>query len=200
MENENIMPCSTASFDDKERFITRKKKRRIVLWTNNESKELLQLYYENIGQIGPFAIFKNKTCMWEFISNEISKKYGTFRSPLQCEYRYKNMLKRRNAAKKNNKRSGSEKCDINFEEEFELINSIDDSMEPDVCFGIGQHTIKKRKIDALSSEEEIERKVQKSPNVLAVLRDIQNEKEKEKERRHKKKIEILRELFSRNNK
>jgi len=42
--------------------------------------------------------------------------------------------------------------------------------------------------------------VQKSPNVLAVLRDIQNEKEKEKERRHKEKIEILRELFSRNNK
>lgn len=68
----------------------------------------------------------------------------------------KNMLKRRNAAKKNNKRSGSEKCDIDFEEEFELINSIDDSMEPDICFGIyvGQHTIKKRKIDALSSEEE----------------------------------------------
>lgn len=197
------MPCSTASFDDKEKFLTMKEEKEThrILWTNNESKELLQLYYENIGQIGPFTTFKNKKCMWEFISNEISKKYGTFRSPLQCEYRYKNMLKRRNTAKKNNKRSGSEKCDIDFEEEFELINSIDDSMEPDVCFGIGQHTIKKRKIDALSSEEEeIERKVQKSPNVLAVIRDIQNEKEKEKERRHKEKIEVLRELFSRNNK
>lgn len=196
------MPCSIASFKNKKKFVTIKEENEShgVLWTNDESKELLQLYYENIGQIGPFSTFKNKKCMWEFISNEVSKKCGTFRSPLQCEYRYKNILKRRNTAKKNNKRSGSEKCNIDFEEEFELINSIDDSIEPDICFGIGQHTIKKRKIDTLSSEEEVERKVQKSPNILTVLQDIQDEKERQKERRHKEKLEVLRELFSTNNK
>lgn len=193
------MPCSTSSFKNKETLklpMREQNNSHAVLWPNNESKELLQLYYENIGQIGPFSKFKNKKCMWEFISNQISKKCNTFRSPLQCEYRYKNMLKKRNTAQKNNKSSGNEKCDIDFEEEFELINSIDDSIEPDVCFGIGQYDIKKRKIDTLSSEEEVERKVQKSPNILTVLRDIQNEKEREKERRHKEKMEIFRELFS----
>lgn len=84
-----------------------------------------------------------------------------------------------------------------FEEKFELISSIDDNLEPEVCFGIGQHTVKKRKLDT-SDSEEIVRKGQNSPNIFAVLRDIQNEKEKQKERRHKEKIEVLRELFSSN--
>jgi len=138
--------------------------------------------------------------MWEFISNEISKKFGNLRSPLQCEYRYKNLLRRKNTARKNNKKSGNEKCDIDFEDEFKLISNIDDSIEPDICFSISQYTIKKRKIDVSSCEEEIETKNQKSPNIFAVLREINNEKRKQKERRHKEKIQVLRELFSTNNK
>jgi len=194
IENESIMPCNTAS----DKVINKKDDSHGILWTDTESKELLQLYYENIGQVGPFTTFKNKKCMWEYISKEITTKCGIFRSPVQCECRYKNMLKKRNAAKKNNKRSGNEKCNIDFEDEFELISSIDDSIEPDICFGIGQHTIKKRKISTSNSDEEVEKKVKKSPNIFAVLRDIQDEKEKQKERRHKEKIEVLRELFSKN--
>ena len=190
------MPCSSASLNNKEKCNRDENDSHGALWTDDESKELLQLYYENIAEIGPFAKFKNKKCMWEFISKEISEKCGIFRSSSQCEYRYKNILKRRNTAKKNNKRSGSGKCDIDFEEEFELINSIDDSIEPDVCFGLGQHTIKKKKVDALSSEEEVERKVIQKSNILTVLQDIHIEKERQKERRHKEKIEVLRELFS----
>jgi len=102
------MPCNNESFSEGN------SDSRGTLWTNNKSKELLHLYYENIRQIGPFSTFKNKKCMWEFISNEISKKFGNLRSPLQCEYRYKNLLRKRNAARKNNKRSGNEKCDIDF--------------------------------------------------------------------------------------
>lgn len=73
-----------------------------------------------------------------------------------------NILKRRNVAKKNNKRSGNEKSDVDFEEEFELINSIDDSIKPDICYSIGQYTVKKKtkKVDTLS-EEEVEKKVKK---------------------------------------
>jgi len=93
------------------------------------------------------------------------------------------LLRRRNTAKKNNKRSGNEKCDTDFEDEFELISSIDDSIEPDICFGIGQYTIKKRRIDASSCEEETEIKSQKSPNIFAVLREINNEKEKQNKRK-----------------
>jgi len=188
------MPCNNESFSEGN------SDSHGTLWTNNESKELLHLYYKNIRQIGPFSTFKNKKCMWEFISNKISKKFGNLRSPLQCEYRCKNLLRKRNAARKNNKRSGNEKCDIDFEDEFELISSIDDSIESDICFGIGQHTIKKRKIDASGCEEEIETKNQKSPNIFAVLREINNEKEKQKERRHKEKIQVFRELFSTINK
>ncbi|XP_018400001.1 PREDICTED: uncharacterized protein LOC108777574 [Cyphomyrmex costatus] len=122
IESEN-MPCSTASFNH-DISTSEKKNSPGASWEDNESKYLLQLYYENIKQIGPFSTFKNKKCMWEFISNELTKKYGTFHSSLQCEYRYKNMLKRRNAAKKNNKKSGNKKYNVAFEEEFELINSI----------------------------------------------------------------------------
>ena len=32
---------------------------------------------------------------------------------------------------------------IAFEEEFELISSIDDNIKPEVCFGIDQYAIKK---------------------------------------------------------
>jgi len=49
--------------------------------SRNESKELLQVYYENIRQIGPFSTFKNKKCMWEFISNEISRNLEIFVLP-----------------------------------------------------------------------------------------------------------------------
>lgn len=109
-ENASIIPCSTASFNNEE-TIKKGNDSHGVAWTDNESKVLLQLYYENIGEIDPFSTFKNKKCMWEFISNEVTRKCGIFCSSLQCEYRYKNMLQRRNAAKKYNKKSGHEKCD-----------------------------------------------------------------------------------------
>lgn len=49
------MPCSNASFNNKEKFATTKEENESheVLHIM-KSKKLLQLYYENIGQIGHF--------------------------------------------------------------------------------------------------------------------------------------------------
>lgn len=118
-------------------------------------------------------------------------------SPIQCENKYKNMLKKRNTARKRNRVSGSEKNDIEFEDEFESINSIDDNIEPEVRLGIGQSSMKRTKLSNSSNEGD-ERKTYKPQNMFALVQNLHNDKEKEKERRHKEKIEVLRELFSKN--
>ncbi|XP_077260457.1 uncharacterized protein LOC143896434, partial [Temnothorax americanus] len=84
--DNNLMPRSTAFRNEK----TIGKENESNIWSDGDCKELLQLYYENIGQVGPFAKFKNKKQMWEFISNKITTKCSSSYSPTQCENKYKN--------------------------------------------------------------------------------------------------------------
>lgn len=71
-----------------------------------------------------------------------------------------------------------------------LIGSIDDSVEPDICFGIGQYSQKKKmKLYSSSSDEENEKKTTKrrSQNISNILLNINKEKEKQRSDGTKKK-------------
>ncbi|XP_077279106.1 uncharacterized protein LOC143906736 [Temnothorax americanus] len=51
VESESIMPCSTASFRNEE-SVEEENDSHGIVWTDNESKKLLELYFKNIRQIG----------------------------------------------------------------------------------------------------------------------------------------------------
>lgn len=76
--------------------------------------------------------FKRKKNLWEQIAADIEKVFQCKRSPIQCENRYKTVLKRKKKAVDNNHTSGCERQDVPYEEQLTKIAAVDDSIEPEV--------------------------------------------------------------------
>lgn len=165
-------------------------------WSDKETKFLLQYFIENQNQFGPFQKFKNKRLMWENISRKLLN-VKIERSPTQCEARYKNLKKKRDEIKTHNRTSGNNKRPFDYETEFMIIQSADDSVEPEVLCGIGQIATKstdnKRKSQDFASTSD---NCKKPKHVSILLEELYERKEEQKERRHKEKLEVLRELLS----
>ncbi|KAI8126850.1 hypothetical protein CVS40_3414 [Lucilia cuprina] len=66
-------------------------KRILQLWSDGDTRLLLDLYANYLPEIGPLKKFKSKKDMWSKISTEIPDK-----SAKQCEERYKTVLRRKN--------------------------------------------------------------------------------------------------------
>lgn len=70
--------------------------------------------------------------MWTEISKDLQDDLNISKTPLQIENRYKTVLKQKKKAVENNRKSGSSREEVPFEEELKEIGKADDSIEPEV--------------------------------------------------------------------
>lgn len=104
----------------------------VMTWTEDQTRLLLNLYMQNMENIGPLKRFKNKKQMWESISNEIKTTFGVKFTTLQTENRFKNVAKKNKDVIKNNRTSGSSIMATPYDKEMGQIAALDDSIEPEV--------------------------------------------------------------------
>lgn len=178
-------------------------------WSENETKYLLDQYRMYFPQIGPFQAFKNKTAMFEQISKDVFVKFGVKVTGLQCSTRFKNANKQRQNALSRNAVSGNSSTEIPYEDEFEDIASVNDSIEPEVLVGVNyiksnekvKAGIGKRNSSTsdTSNSEKSEcknpKKKLKSNSLEDVLKEISAKAELNRDRRHKEKCQLLLSLF-----
>lgn len=101
-------------------------------WSEGETKLLLDKYGQYMVMIGPMKQFKTKKTMWEKIAMDLKNILGVFKTSLQCENRYKTIMKRKKKAIDNNKSTGRSKMTVPYENELSGIVGLDDSIEPEV--------------------------------------------------------------------
>lgn len=191
IENEN----EGATSSDSSKYIHR--------WDTNETKYLLDQYRIYLPQIGPFRAFKNKTAMFEQIRKDLFTKFGIRVTGQQCLNRYKNIKKQNRNIWLENKRSGNSPTKMPYADEIEGIKNIDDSLEPEVLFGVNHVKINakmKSDIETTSSDtcdisdterQETPRKRLKSNSLEQVLRDISATAKGNRDRRYKEKCDLL---------
>ncbi|XP_075151767.1 uncharacterized protein LOC142225841 [Haematobia irritans] len=152
--------------------------KQVQVWTDGETRMMLDLYGKYMPEIGPMKKFKNKKAMWSKISEAIPTK-----TRKQCEERYKTVLKRKKIAIENNNTSGAKHQRVDFEEELENICSLDDSLEPEVQLSSQKYVKKENK------NKNYENGPKKT--IHDTLFEIAKMKEEAKERRHKEKMEAV---------
>lgn len=175
-------------------------------------------------KVGPMKQFKTKKQMWAEIAKIINNEFSISKTAIQCENRYKTVLKRKKAAVDNNSKSGNSREAIPFENELNKIASIDDSIEPEVVGTSHGIRVIKRKTQpncpqnvslnspsTCSDVEEVNNenivntpstshapKRRRTLTVQETLMEIFEKKEETRERRHKEKLELIREIFGSN--
>ncbi|XP_077500265.1 uncharacterized protein LOC144111040 [Amblyomma americanum] len=108
-------------------------------WTPGETKLMLDYYYKYFPQVGPFKKFKNKKMLFKQVSQDLATVLGCHKTPQQCENCYKTAMRQKKKASDNNNKSGASVCPVPFDDEMRKIQSIDDSLEPEVqrdSFGV----------------------------------------------------------------
>lgn len=70
--------------------------------------------------------------MWEAIALDLEKNLNLKKTAIQCENRYKTVMKRKTNAVTKRHRTGESPETIPFHDGIEKINAIDDSIEPEV--------------------------------------------------------------------
>ncbi|KAH7948983.1 hypothetical protein HPB49_002375 [Dermacentor silvarum] len=111
-------------------------------WGEGETRLLLNLYAHYSTKVGPMKKFRCKRAMYEYISKEILQILNIYRTPTQCESRFKTIAKRKKDEDTNNKTSGHSRCQVSYEEEFAAIRAADDSIQPEVLRGVHSVTYK----------------------------------------------------------
>ncbi|XP_018564948.1 uncharacterized protein LOC108906220 [Anoplophora glabripennis] len=173
----------------------------------DETKLLLDLNYEYLPQVGPMKKFKSKKKMWEQISEDIQNKLKLIRTALQCETRFKTIKRRKNCFETNNRQSGNNPINIPYEDEFNKIKSIDDSIEPEILVDVTHKVVNTKeplsrneistfKKETMEKSKAVESgSKRKSDKITETLINIHHEKEAARERRHREKMEMLEKLI-----
>lgn len=177
-------------------------------WTDSATVFILDKYKVYLSQIGPMKKFKSKKIMWAEISKELQENLNISKTPLQVENRYKTVLKRKKKAVENNRKSGSSREEVPFEEELREIGQADDSIEPEVLRSAKSVKYPKKPLLEITSSNEdsitdVRENVKDPPpkkkcklsNEERKL-ELFKQKEETKERRHQEKLQFLRELFN----
>ncbi|XP_059216877.1 uncharacterized protein LOC131996303 [Stomoxys calcitrans] len=158
--------------------------KQVNLWSDGDTRMLLDLYAKYLPQIGPLRKFRNKKEMWSKVAEKVGNK-----SAKQCEERYKTVLRRKKLAVENNNTSGSKRQKIDFEEELFQICNLDDSIEPEIQIS-SQKIIKREQRDILASTSTSKKK----QSVQDTLLEIAKLNEEAKERRHREKMEAIKDM------
>ncbi|CAN7941079.1 unnamed protein product [Ixodes pacificus] len=114
------------------------------LWSDGETKVLLEYYTLYSHQIGPMKKFRTKKAMYNVIASKIKELLGTTRKATQCETRFKTLMRTKKNLVDNNRKSGSTRCAVQYEQEFDAIAGFDDSVEPEVIRGVRSVIYKER--------------------------------------------------------
>ncbi|XP_042146359.1 uncharacterized protein LOC121835882 [Ixodes scapularis] len=114
------------------------------LWREGETKVLLEYYTLYSHQIGPMKKFRTKKAMYDMIASKMRELLGTTRTGTQCETRFKTLMRKKKNQVVNNRKSGSTRCAVQYEQEFAAIASFDDSVEPEVMRGVRSVIYKER--------------------------------------------------------
>lgn len=110
----------------------------VCVWSEGESRLLLDLYSPYFPEIGPSKKFKTRKHMFNKIAEEINSKLSAHYTGQRCDTRFKTLKKRKTKVVDSNGKSGSSRQLVEFEEEFNLIRATDDSVKPDVIMGVTQ--------------------------------------------------------------
>ncbi|XP_063235035.1 uncharacterized protein LOC134537953 isoform X2 [Bacillus rossius redtenbacheri] len=187
-------------------------------WKEPETKLLLDKYAAHLDKVGPMKRFRTKKVMWEQIASDIENILSIKRTGIQCQNRFKTIMKRKKLAMTNNSTSGSTREAVPFETEYRAIAAVDDSLVPDVMRGVDKVILNSKPIptsenfdagpmsspsssfsssSSCQSPSPIVKK--KRHNKIKELSDLLHElhtlREAAKERRQKEKMEFLKELF-----
>ncbi|XP_075739186.1 uncharacterized protein LOC142784642 [Rhipicephalus microplus] len=100
-------------------------------WTPGETKLLIYYYYKYFPQVGAFKKLKNKKMLFKQVSQDLADVLGCSKTPQQCKNRVKTVRRQKRKACDNNM-SGAQPCPVPFDDEMRKIESIDDSLEPEV--------------------------------------------------------------------
>ncbi|XP_050452128.1 uncharacterized protein LOC126851831 [Cataglyphis hispanica] len=122
-----------------------KERNELSTWCEESTCLLLDKYEQYLPLVGPMKQFKCKKSMWIQISNDIATELNIVRSSVQCENRYKIILKRKMQSVRNNQQSGAKRTKVEFEDELNKIKAIDDSVEPEILQGPGKIIEKHKK-------------------------------------------------------
>ncbi|KAK8756125.1 hypothetical protein V5799_001173, partial [Amblyomma americanum] len=105
-------------------------------WDERQTKLLLDYYARYARDVGPLKKFRSKRAMLEQIACDMFGILGIHRTAVQCKTRLKTVSKRKRNEEKNNNTSGNSRCFVEYEQEFDAIKAIDDSLEPEVLRGV----------------------------------------------------------------
>ncbi|XP_077507459.1 uncharacterized protein LOC144118382 [Amblyomma americanum] len=115
----------------------------IASWDERQTKLLLDYYARYARDVGPLKKFRSKRAMFEQIACDMFGILGIHRTAVQCETRFKTVSKRKRNEEKHNNTSGNSRCRVEYEQEFDAIKAIDDSLEPEVLRGVDTVRYKK---------------------------------------------------------
>lgn len=158
------------------------------IWTNEETKLLLDRYENYLKKLGPLKKFKTKKAMWAQIASDLKETLKVEKTIQQVENRYKTIIKRKKQVIQNNGKSGSSRQNIEFEHELAKITAQDDSIHPEVLRGVDECIIKQ-------DSNKCKRTVK---SIQSILLEINERHEENREQRHRKKMELLKEIGIKN--
>jgi len=183
--NGNELDASTSNVDE---------------WSDESTRLLLDKYADYLELVGPMKKFKNKKIMWIQIAKDLEAVLGIQKTYIQCENRYKTILRKKRVSDKNNSTSGSKRVNVSFENEIKQIAAKDDSIEPEVLQNANNFVVNVKNNGKNSSEisKIIKNKKTKS-SLIETLVKIHKEKEIKKQERHEEKMRLLKSFFEKEN-
>ena len=162
-----------------------------IEWTEASTVFILNKYAEYLPRVGPMKKYKTKKVMWQTIAEELETVLSVTKTSVQCENRYKTIIKRKRACEKNNSSSGAKRMKINFEQEIQTIRAIDDSLEPEVL-----QSSNKTVMNSKDGPETFKgNKKKQGMSLVETLLTIHMEKEAKREQRHEEKLRVLRSIL-----
>ncbi|XP_077280486.1 uncharacterized protein LOC143907513 isoform X2 [Temnothorax americanus] len=167
-------------------------------WLDTSTTLLLDKYATYLELVGPMKKFKNKKAMWQLwqqIAEDLEATLGIKKTYIQCENRYKTILKRKRVSDKNNSTSGSKRMKVNFENEIKKIAAIDDSVQPEISQSANKVVINVKDTPQTSNVK----KNKKDSSLAQTLLKIHNEKEAKRQERHEEKMKLLKSFFEKEN-
>ncbi|XP_026825967.1 uncharacterized protein LOC113562068 isoform X2 [Ooceraea biroi] len=179
MENETHILCEveneaeeSSSFDENDELHANTKNDE---WSDETTRFILDKYADYLELVGPMKKFKNKKVMWMQIAKDMETVLGIQKTYIQCENRYKTVLRRKRICDKNNATSGSKRAKINFENELKQIATKDDSIEPEVLQSANKVVLNVKNTNVSESSNTLKNKKAKC-NLLQTLIEIHKEK------------------------
>lgn len=189
----------STSFDEHNELDT-STKNNVDEWSEESTRLLLDKYADYLELVGPMKKFKNKKIMWIQIAKDIETVLGIQKTYIQCENRYKTILRRKRISDKNNSTSGSKRVKVSFENEIKQIAAKDDSLEPEVLQSANNVVVNVKNTN-LSQASNVMKNKKAKCNLLSLetLVEMHKEKEDKKQKRHEEKMRLLKSFLEKEN-